>query len=187
MGPNGPFHPTTDPGDSPARHRAGTGARWRGAAHGPTRPCGQLRENGVDDGERATALRGEPGLGGGPPRTGGGDRCRPLVLERRPPPVPVRARSWCEVEVEACGVCRTDLHLAEGDLPPRLPRCTPGHEVVGRRARVPGRGRPGPAGCGAGRPARAAPGRGSGGPQVVGTEGLVVVGTVTVDVGVELG
>ncbi|WP_234042667.1 zinc-binding alcohol dehydrogenase family protein [Streptomyces marianii] len=33
--------------------------------------------------------------------------------------------------VLACGVCRTDLHLAEGDLPPRLPRCTPGHEIVG--------------------------------------------------------
>ncbi|MEY9968420.1 propanol-preferring alcohol dehydrogenase [Streptacidiphilus sp. MAP12-16] len=34
--------------------------------------------------------------------------------------------------VSACGVCRTDLHLAEGDLAPRLPRCVPGHEVVGR-------------------------------------------------------
>ncbi|MFD0273654.1 zinc-dependent alcohol dehydrogenase family protein [Kitasatospora sp. NPDC127111] len=36
------------------------------------------------------------------------------------------------VEVEACGVCRTDLHLAEGDLAPRSARCTPGHEAVGR-------------------------------------------------------
>ncbi|WP_232247412.1 zinc-dependent alcohol dehydrogenase family protein [Kitasatospora azatica] len=36
------------------------------------------------------------------------------------------------IEVTACGVCRTDLHLAEGDLPPRMPRCTPGHEIVGR-------------------------------------------------------
>src|SRR5690348_43733 len=36
------------------------------------------------------------------------------------------------VSVEACGVCRTDLHLAEGDLPPRRPSTTPGHEVVGR-------------------------------------------------------
>ncbi|MGW7365742.1 zinc-dependent alcohol dehydrogenase family protein [Streptomyces sp. NPDC054841] len=35
------------------------------------------------------------------------------------------------VRVRACGVCRTDLHLAEGDLPPRRPGCTPGHEVVG--------------------------------------------------------
>jgi propanol-preferring alcohol dehydrogenase len=34
--------------------------------------------------------------------------------------------------VSACGVCRTDLHLAEGDLAPRRPRTVPGHEVVGR-------------------------------------------------------
>ncbi|WP_371501753.1 zinc-binding alcohol dehydrogenase family protein [Kitasatospora sp. NBC_00374] len=36
------------------------------------------------------------------------------------------------IEVTACGVCRTDLHLAEGDLPPRTPLCTPGHQIVGR-------------------------------------------------------
>ena len=35
------------------------------------------------------------------------------------------------MRVLACGVCRTDLHLAEGDLPPRRPRVVPGHEVVG--------------------------------------------------------
>lgn len=35
------------------------------------------------------------------------------------------------VRVACCGVCRTDLHLAEGDLPPRRPGVTPGHEVVG--------------------------------------------------------
>jgi alcohol dehydrogenase, propanol-preferring len=33
--------------------------------------------------------------------------------------------------VLTCGVCRTDLHLAEGDLAPHHPRITPGHEVVG--------------------------------------------------------
>lgn len=37
-----------------------------------------------------------------------------------------------QVRVSACGVCRTDLHLAEGDLPPRRPDVVPGHEVVGR-------------------------------------------------------
>ncbi|QNK80249.1 zinc-dependent alcohol dehydrogenase family protein [Nakamurella sp. PAMC28650] len=36
------------------------------------------------------------------------------------------------VAVTCCGVCRTDLHLAEGDLPPRRPSVVPGHEVVGR-------------------------------------------------------
>jgi propanol-preferring alcohol dehydrogenase len=35
------------------------------------------------------------------------------------------------LRVLACGVCRTDLHVAEGDLPPHLPGVTPGHEVVG--------------------------------------------------------
>jgi propanol-preferring alcohol dehydrogenase len=35
------------------------------------------------------------------------------------------------VRVLACGVCRTDLHIAEGDLRPRHEGMTPGHEVVG--------------------------------------------------------
>ncbi len=35
------------------------------------------------------------------------------------------------VAVRACGVCRTDLHVTEGDLPVHRPRVTPGHEVVG--------------------------------------------------------
>jgi propanol-preferring alcohol dehydrogenase len=34
--------------------------------------------------------------------------------------------------VSACGLCRTDLHLAEGDLVPRRPATVPGHQVVGR-------------------------------------------------------
>ncbi|BBZ62250.1 alcohol dehydrogenase [Mycolicibacterium monacense DSM 44395] len=35
------------------------------------------------------------------------------------------------IAVRACGVCRTDLHIAEGDLPVHRPHVTPGHEVVG--------------------------------------------------------
>jgi len=38
------------------------------------------------------------------------------------------------VRVAACGVCRTDLHVTEGDLPVHRPHVTPGHEVVGRVA-----------------------------------------------------
>jgi propanol-preferring alcohol dehydrogenase len=34
------------------------------------------------------------------------------------------------LKVLACGVCRTDLHVTEGDLPPHRPHVTPGHEVV---------------------------------------------------------
>jgi propanol-preferring alcohol dehydrogenase len=53
----------------------------------------------------------------------------PLVLVERavPEPGPGEVR----VRVSTCGVCRTDLHLAEGDLDPRRPQVTPGHEVVG--------------------------------------------------------
>jgi alcohol dehydrogenase, propanol-preferring len=53
----------------------------------------------------------------------------PLVAERKPVPRPGHGEVL--VRVRACGVCRTDLHLAEGDLPPRRPGVTPGHEVVG--------------------------------------------------------
>ncbi|MEU8249292.1 zinc-binding alcohol dehydrogenase family protein [Nonomuraea sp. NPDC048916] len=53
----------------------------------------------------------------------------PLEMEERPIPEPGLGEVL--VKVEACGVCRTDLHLAEGDLPPRRPRTVPGHEAVG--------------------------------------------------------
>jgi alcohol dehydrogenase, propanol-preferring len=50
------------------------------------------------------------------------------VVEREvPEPGPAEVR----VRVRACGVCRTDLHLAEGDLAPRRSATVPGHEVVG--------------------------------------------------------
>jgi len=35
------------------------------------------------------------------------------------------------IRVRACGVCRTDLHVVEGELPVRKPNVTPGHQVVG--------------------------------------------------------
>ncbi len=53
----------------------------------------------------------------------------PLRLTERDVPEPGPGELL--VRVRACGVCRTDLHLAEGDLPPRAPGMTPGHEVVG--------------------------------------------------------
>lgn len=36
------------------------------------------------------------------------------------------------LQISACGVCRTDLHVVDGDLPPQIPAITPGHEIVGR-------------------------------------------------------
>ena len=35
------------------------------------------------------------------------------------------------LKVRACGVCRTDLHIVEGELPPRLRQLIPGHQIVG--------------------------------------------------------
>ncbi|MBL8928771.1 MAG: zinc-dependent alcohol dehydrogenase family protein [Kineosporiaceae bacterium] len=54
---------------------------------------------------------------------------RPLRLVERAAPLP--GPGEVRVTVRACGVCRTDLHLAEGDLPPRRPGTVPGHEIVG--------------------------------------------------------
>jgi len=53
---------------------------------------------------------------------------RQLVEVRRPLPSP--GEHDILVRVMACGVCRTDLHVIDGDLP-RHPRVIPGHEVVG--------------------------------------------------------
>jgi propanol-preferring alcohol dehydrogenase len=54
---------------------------------------------------------------------------QPLVLEERPAPEP--GPNEIRVRVEACAVCRTDLHVVDGELPnPKLP-IVPGHEIVG--------------------------------------------------------
>jgi propanol-preferring alcohol dehydrogenase len=53
----------------------------------------------------------------------------PLKLIDRPVPEPGPGQLL--IRVLCCGVCRTDLHLAEGDLEPKRPDVTPGHEVVG--------------------------------------------------------
>jgi propanol-preferring alcohol dehydrogenase len=53
-----------------------------------------------------------------------------LKMEERPEPAP--GPGQVRVRVEACGVCRTDLHVVDGELPnPKLP-IVPGHEIVGR-------------------------------------------------------
>lgn len=52
-----------------------------------------------------------------------------LGLETRPQPEP--APGQVRIRVEACGICRTDLHVVDGELPdPALP-VVPGHEIVG--------------------------------------------------------
>lgn len=54
---------------------------------------------------------------------------RPLVLTDVPIPQP--ADDEVLVKVHACGICRTDLHVVEGDLPIRKLKVIPGHQVVG--------------------------------------------------------
>jgi alcohol dehydrogenase, propanol-preferring len=54
----------------------------------------------------------------------------PLAMRERPVPQPGPGEIL--IEIAACGVCRTDLHVVDGELPnPKLP-IVPGHEIVGR-------------------------------------------------------
>ena len=53
----------------------------------------------------------------------------PLRDELRAAPMP--APEELLVRVRACGVCRTDLHVVEGDLPPHRQPVVPGHQIVG--------------------------------------------------------
>lgn len=53
----------------------------------------------------------------------------PLTL--RDVPIPDPGPGLVRVQVRVCGVCRTDLHIVEGELPPAKHPIVPGHEVVG--------------------------------------------------------
>ncbi len=58
----------------------------------------------------------------------------PLVLEEVPVPEP--SEEEILVRIKTCGVCRTDLHIVDGDLPsPKLP-LIPGHEIIGTVEKV---------------------------------------------------
>ncbi len=72
-----------------------------------------------------------------------GETMRAMVLAHSPGalslqelPVPVPGPGQVLVRVHACGVCRTDLHVVDGELTePKLP-LVPGHEVVGTVAEL---------------------------------------------------
>ena len=66
-------------------------------------------------------------------------------------PVPQPKESQVLVRVAACGICRTDLHVTEGELPPKRPRVIPGHQVVGTVEQA-GKNSPYPAGTRVGIP-----------------------------------
>src|SRR5260370_20952270 len=52
-----------------------------------------------------------------------------VTLDQRPDPLP--GPGEVRVRVEACGVCRTDLHVVDGELPDIHLPIVPGHEIVG--------------------------------------------------------
>src|ERR1700722_5647813 len=54
---------------------------------------------------------------------------RPLSIEEIGRPVLTPGHSL--LKVRACGVCRTDLHIVEGELPVRRENLVPGHQIVG--------------------------------------------------------
>ena len=58
---------------------------------------------------------------------------KPLQLRTLAEPRP--AAGEVAIEIEACGVCRTDLHILEGEVTARLP-ITPGHQMAGRIVQV---------------------------------------------------
>jgi propanol-preferring alcohol dehydrogenase len=53
----------------------------------------------------------------------------PLKWVELPDPLPQCGQ--IRVKVQACGICRTDLHVVEGELPPHRPQIVPGHQVAG--------------------------------------------------------
>ena len=53
----------------------------------------------------------------------------PLKIGEAPQPEP--KLGYVLLRVRACGVCRTDLHIVEGELPPIRKEVTPGHQIVG--------------------------------------------------------
>jgi alcohol dehydrogenase, propanol-preferring len=59
---------------------------------------------------------------------------QPLVLRERPVPDP--GPDDVLLRVLACGVCRTDLHVADGELPSASRAVVPGHEIVGEVTRL---------------------------------------------------
>ena len=52
-------------------------------------------------------------------------------LELHELPVPKPGPQEVLVRINACGICRTDLHVTEGELPPKKPGIVPGHQIVG--------------------------------------------------------
>jgi alcohol dehydrogenase, propanol-preferring len=82
-----------------------------------------------------------PGIGEGGAIVRAMQLRRPAAAAERPLepadlPVPDPGRGEVLIRVEACGVCHTDLHIVEGELPPHTSPVVPGHQIVGEVADV---------------------------------------------------
>lgn len=69
------------------------------------------------------------------------DKMRAMLLDKPPlplrlalVPIPLPSENDVLIRIRACGVCRTDLHISEGELPPHKSPLIMGHEVVGEIA-----------------------------------------------------
>ena len=85
--------------------------------------------------ERPGPVAGRAGTVGRPPGTGG-ERPQPAGADHGPLRIGEAARpepgpGQVLLRVRACGVCRTDLHIVEGELAPRRAHVIPGHQIVG--------------------------------------------------------
>src|SRR5271170_4572123 len=67
-------------------------------------------------------------------RDPGPKKANPLTIEERPIPEPGPGEVL--LQVEACGVCRTDLHITMGELKPLRDEVIPGHQIVGHVGRL---------------------------------------------------
>src|SRR3954452_1593537 len=129
--------------------RCRSGWKARGWGRSSTRRRNSMRSSGrmPSASARCSGARASPptrsavSASGFSRRGHGGARMQAMVLETaraplrmRELPTPVPAAREILLEVAACGVCRTDLHVVDGELPnPTLP-LIPGHEIVGRVA-----------------------------------------------------
>jgi propanol-preferring alcohol dehydrogenase len=79
-------------------------------------------------------MRGDPGSGRAEKMKAGifrSSQTAPEFLKNEDVPCPQMASGHVLLRVVACGVCRTDLHIVEGDLPPHRSLLIPGHQIVG--------------------------------------------------------
>ena len=97
-------------------------------------------EGNHEEEARSCAAHGTAAIGAAasaPPHDGHGARSRGrAAAARRALGGAAQARGHILLRVSACGICRTDLHVLDGDLADPKPHVIPGHEIIGRVAAI---------------------------------------------------